>query len=379
MAFPHPFRPGPSGPIAIDAADPNPPGTLVVDLDALARNYRRMRDAAAPAECSAVVKADAYGLGLAPVASRLALEGCRRFFVATIGEGRELRRLLPDAAIYVLEGAPDGSAAALRNACLTPVLNSLEQIACWAAAGGGRAVLHIDTGMSRLGLTVREVETLAARPALLDSIDVEYVMTHLACADAPSHALNAEQLLRFERLRRMLPPAPTSIGASAGIFLDREHRGDLVRAGIGLYGGNPFSDRACPVEPVVTLRARVVQVRDVASEGTVGYGATYALRPPCRIAVCAVGYADGYPRAVGNRCDASFEGMRVPVVGRVSMDLTCIDVSALPAGAIRPGDYVELIGGAVALDEVAAAAGTIGYEILTRLGSRLERHYIGEF
>lgn len=380
MAYPHPFHPGPSGPIAIDAAEPQPAaGALVVDLDALARNYRRMRDAAAPAECSAVVKADAYGLGLAPVAARLALEGCKRFFVATIGEGCELRRLLPDAAIYVLEGAPDGSAAALRGAGLTPVLNSLEQIACWAAAGGGRAVLHIDTGMCRLGLTAVEVETLAARPALLDPVDVEYVMTHLACADAPEHALNAAQLLEFERLRRLLPSAPTSIGASAGIFLDREHRGDLVRAGIGLYGGNPFSDRACPVEPVVNLRARVVQVRDVTCEGTVGYGATYALRPPCRIAVCAVGYADGYPRAVGNRCDASFEGARVPVVGRVSMDLTCLDVSALPEGAIRPGDYVDLIGGAVTLDEVATAADTIGYEILTRLGPRLERRYIGEF
>lgn len=379
MAHPHPFRPGPAGPVALEAAQAPAPGILVVDLDALARNFRRMRDAAAPSECAAVVKADAYGLGLAPVAARLALEGCKHFFVATIDEGRELRRLLADATIYVLEGVPSGAAAVLHAARLIPVLNSLDQIACWADAGGGPAVLHVDTGMSRLGLAEAEVRRLADEPKRLAGIDVEYVMTHLACADAPAHTLNDAQLLAFERLRRMLPPAPTSIGASAGIFLGRRHRGDLVRAGIGLYGGNPFSDRECPVEPVVTLRARIVQIRDVASVGTVGYGATHAVRPPCRLAVCAVGYADGYPRAVGNRCHASFKGVRVPVVGRVSMDLTCVDVSAVPADAIRPGDYIDLIGGAVTLDEVASAADTIGYEILTRLGSRLERRYIGEF
>jgi len=379
VAHPHPFRPGPAGPVALEAAQAPAPGILVVDLDALARNFRRMRDAAAPSECAAVVKADAYGLGLAPVAARLALEGCKHFFVATIDEGRELRRLLADATIYVLEGVPSGAAAVLHAARLIPVLNSLDQIACWADAGGGPAVLHVDTGMSRLGLAEAEVRRLADEPKRLAGIDVEYVMTHLACADAPAHTLNDAQLLAFERLRRMLPPAPTSIGASAGIFLDRRHRGDLVRAGIGLYGGNPFSDRECPVEPVVTLRARIVQIRDVASVGTVGYGATHAVRPPCRLAVCAVGYADGYPRAVGNRCHASFKGVRVPVVGRVSMDLTCVDVPAVPADAIRPGDYIDLIGGAVTLDEVASAADTIGYEILTRLGSRLERRYIGEF
>jgi alanine racemase len=379
VAYPHPFRPDPSGPIAIESSDAPSPGVLVVDLDALARNFRRMQAAAGSAECAAVVKADAYGLGLAPVAARLALEGCRRFFVATVGEGCELRRLLSDAVIYVLEGAPDGADAALRSARLTPVLNSLAQVEGWANGGGGPAVLHVDTGMSRLGFDVREVETLAAEPARLAGIDVEYVMTHLACADQPSHALNAEQLRRFERLRRMLPAAPTSIGASAGIFLGGAHRGDLVRAGIGLYGGNPFADRASPVEPVVTMRARIVQVRDVSEPGTVGYGATHDVAPPCRLAVCALGYADGYPRAVGNRCDASFDGRRVPVVGRVSMDLTCVDVSSVPAAAIRAGDYVDLIGGAVSLDEVAAAAGTIGYEILTRLGARLERRYLGEF
>lgn len=379
MAHPQPFLPVPGRTVPIEAAEPPAPGVLIVDLDALARNFRRMRAMAAPAECAAVVKADAYGLGVAPVAARLALEGCKRFFVATAAEGVELRRFLPDASIYVLEGATGAASRVLREARLTPVLNSLEQIAIWQAAGGGAAMLHIDTGMSRLGLCEREVESLAGAPAQAAGIHIEYVITHLACADVPEHELNAMQLLRFERLRRKLPAAPTSIGASACIFIGPAHRGDLVRAGIGLYGGNPFSARACPVEPVVTLRARVVQVRDISASGTVGYGATHRVQPPGRIAVCAVGYADGYPRAAGNRCYASFEGTRVPVVGRVSMDLTCVDVSAVPDDAIRAGDHIELIGAVATLEEVATAAGTIGYEILTRLGARLARRYIGEY
>lgn len=351
------------------------PGVLVVDLDALARNWRRMRDAAAPSECAAVVKANAYGLGLAPVARRLAREGCRRFFVAGAAEGRALRGVLADAAIYVLDGIAVGAERTLLGAGLTPVVNSLDQLERWVRAGGRSVVLHVDTGMSRLGLTAAEIAAIARRPQLLEPLRVEYVMTHLACADDPDHPLNAEQLQRFDALRGRLPPAPTSIANSAGVFLGAAHHGDLVRPGIGLYGGNPFSVRESPVEPVVTLRARVVQLREVAEATTVGYGATHDAQPPCRLAVCAVGYADGYPRAVGNRGAASVNGTRVPVVGRVSMDLACLDVTAVPDGEISPGDYVELIGPDVALDEVAEAAGTVNYEILVNLGARLERRY----
>ncbi|HEX7081775.1 MAG TPA: alanine racemase [Gammaproteobacteria bacterium] len=357
---------------------PAAPGVLIVDLDALARNYRRVRDAAAPSECAAVLKADAYGLGLVPVARRLAREGCRRFFVASAAEGDELRRLLPQVRIYVLDGVAAGDEKLLLDAALTPVLNSLEQVERYRAAGGVAAILHVDTGMSRLGLDAAEIDAIARRPELLDGLVIEYVMTHLACADEPEHPLNADQLRRFDALRAKLPAARTSIANSAGVFLSPAHRGDLVRAGIGLFGGNPFVDRPSPVEPVVTLRARIVQVRDVAEATTVGYGATYVARPPCRLAVCGVGYADGYPRAVGNRCAASFNGRRLPVVGRVSMDLTCLDVSSVPPGEIGPGDYVELVGKETTLDEIAAAAGTISYEILTGFGKRLERRYEGD-
>lgn len=354
------------------------PGRLVVDLDALARNYAKLRGLAAPAECAAVVKADAYGLGVEAVTRRLVREGCRRFFVATSTEGATLRRLLPGAAIYVFEGAPEGVEAAFAEARLTPVLNSLQQVRRWVRGAGGPAILHLDTGMSRLGLGGAEVLELASRPDLLEGLEIEYVMTHLACADEPGHALNRRQLEEFERLRRLLPAAPTSIANSAGILLGAAHRGDLVRPGIGLYGGNPLAVGPSPVEPVVTLEGRILQLRDVTEAATVGYGATHRAEPPCRLATVGVGYADGYPRNLGNRFWAAHAGLRLPVVGRVSMDLLCLDASAVPRGRIAVGDYVELIGPTVGLDELAAAAGTLSYEVLTRLGARLERRYVSK-
>ncbi len=352
-----------------------PPARLVIDLDALARNYAKLRALAAPADCAAVVKADAYGLGIAPVARRLAREGCRRYFVATADEARALRALLPGALIYVLEGVPEGGERAFAEAGLIPVLNSLDQVERWVRAGRAAAVVHIDTGMARLGLHPGEVAELARRPALLAALELELVMTHLACADEPEHALNRRQLEAFEALRGRLPPAPVSIANTAGIFLGAAYRGAVVRPGIGLFGGNPFGAGPSPVEPVVTLEARVLQLREVARGGTVGYGATFRAEAPVRLAVLGVGYADGYPRRLGNHCDAAWRGVRLPIVGRVSMDMLCVDISGLPPGDVDVGDYVELIGATVGLDEVAAAAGTIGYEILTCLGARLERRY----
>jgi len=355
--------------------EPTRSATLVVDLDALARNYARLRATAAPAECAAVVKADAYGLGAAPVARRLVREGCTRFFVATAAEAAELRALAPAAAIYVLEGARDGEVETLVAARATPVLCSLEQVERWS--GRGRALLQIDTGMGRLGLEAREVDELARRPELLAGIEIELVVTHLACADEPEHPLNRAQLEAFERLRRRLAAARVSIGNSAATLTGAAHRGDVVRPGIGLYGGNPFTERPNPFEPVVTLTAPIVQVREIEHGQTVGYGATYGVEPPARLAVIALGYADGYPRSLGNRGVVAIAGKRAPVVGRVSMDLLCCDVTALPRDAARVGAPVEVIGATVTLDEVAASAGTISYEILTRLSPRLRREYRG--
>jgi alanine racemase len=354
-----------------------PAGRLIVDLDALARNYRKLCATAKPAECAAVVKADAYGLGLAPIAQRLAREGCGSFFVATVAEGCELRALQPSVAIYVLDGVTAEEAAAVVEHRLSPVLNSREQVECWARAGTrAPAALHIDTGISRLGLSAREVEQLAADAALLERLDIALVMTHLACADETDHEMNREQIARFEKLRRQLPRARTSIANSAGIFIDPVHRGGLVRPGIALYGGNPFTGRGNPMESVASLHGRILQLREIDEACSVGYGATYVVTPPARIAVVGVGYADGYPRRLGNRAVAALGGVRVPVIGRVSMDLLCIDVTGVAPERARVGGWVELFGAVVTLDEIAAAAGTISYEILTGLGKRLEREYV---
>jgi alanine racemase len=349
---------------------------LTVDLDALARNYRRLKQAAAPAICSAVVKANAYGLGMEPVARRLFHEGCRHFFVATLAEGQALRRVLSEPEIFVLEGALAGNQQALLEARLVPALNTLAQVDSWARAER-RAILHIDTGMNRLGLTAAEVQTLGTDPARLGGMRIEYVMTHLACADEPSHPLNARQLRDFSALRRLLPAARTSIGNSAGVFMGSEHCGDLVRPGIGLYGGNPFADRPSPFDVVATLTARVLQLREVEPPRTVGYGGDAKVRSRMRLATLGLGYADGYPRALSGCGIAMFDGWRLPVVGRVSMDLITLDVSAVPAGEIEEGQTIELIGAQMRLEELAQQAGTINYEILTGIGQRVYRQYRG--
>ena len=344
-----------------------------IDLDALARNFNLLRARAAPAECAAVVKANAYGLGVERVVRRLLREGCRRFFVATAAEARELRAIAAEAFVGVFEGALEGTVSTLVALGARPVLNTLEQVERWGQ--NGPALLHLDTGMNRLGLSAADVGVLAQRRDLISSLSLEFVMTHLACADEPDHPQNAEQLARFERLRGQLPAARTTIGNSAGTLIDAAHRGDLVRPGIALYGGNPFSSLPNPMESVVTLTAPILQLRDIAEPETVGYGATYVASSPARLAVVGLGYADGYPRALSNSGTAAVHGRRVPVVGRVSMDLLCVDVGGLPRDDVRVGDAVELIGPTIGVDEVAAAAGTISYEVLTGLGARLVREY----
>ena len=352
------------------------PGVLTVDLGALARNYRTLRGAAPQSACGAVVKANAYGLGVAPVAGRLWEEGCRHFFVATAQEGIELRSLLPGARIFVFEGVLEGSADGVIGADLIPVLNSIGQIRCWRAVGAGRpAAIHLDTGMSRLGLADAELREVS-RAGLLEDLDLRYALTHLACGDVPSDPLNARQVRHFGDLLARLPEVRTSIGGSAGILLGPGYQGDLVRPGIALYGGNPFAGGHSPTEPVVTLEGIVLQTRTVTRQQTVGYGATHTVRAGARLATVGVGFADGYPRALGNRGVAFVAGTEVQVVGRVSMDLITLDVSGVAPAEVRSGDTVELLGRNVLLDDLARKAGTIGYEILTGLGPRWQWRYV---
>ncbi|MEE8515395.1 MAG: alanine racemase [Alphaproteobacteria bacterium] len=360
-------------------------GVLTIDCGAVAANYRQLRTQLGQARCGAVVKADAYGLGMGEIAPALAAAGCEDFFVALIEEGVKLRALLAQAKIYVFNGADGGGADALLEHGLIPALNDPGQIAAYARAAGATgtsapAVLNIDTGMTRLGLGPGDIEALVAAPERLRGIDVGYVMTHLACASEPDHPLNRDQLSAFARARRQLKgvcDAPATLANSAAIFLGPEYHFDLARPGAALYGLVPHPGRPNPMAQVVQLQGRILQVRDVDSPMTVGYGATHRVRSKGRIATVSVGYADGYGHGLSNRGSAYIGDIRVPVVGRVSMDLITLDVSDVPMDRATPGAFVELIGEHLSLDAVADAAGTIGYEVLTRLGHRLHRVYVG--
>jgi alanine racemase len=352
---------------------------LTVDLGALVENYRRLRREAPRSEIAAVVKADGYGLGAREVAAALWQSGCRSFFVAHPGEGTALRATLPDATIFVLHGLQQGSGEDLIAAALIPVLNHPDELARYAALARRRerrlpAAVQIDSGMCRLGFA--EAELIRFDRAQIDALDVRLVMSHLACAEEPANPMNQEQRTRFERLRTLLPDASTSLANSSGIFLGPAFHGQVCRPGVALYGVNPTPGDANPMAPVVTLEAPILQLHEVAVPGSVGYGATHRTRAGTRVATVPVGYADGYLRAASGRAAARIAGQEVPLAGRVSMDLISLDVSALRPDAARPGTMVELIGGANGVDRLAEAAGTIGYEVLTRLGSRFARRYI---
>ncbi len=352
---------------------------LEIDLEAVAANYLLLGERARPAALAAVVKADAYGLGLGPVAGRLAAAGCRRFFVARLEEGVVLRRLLPEVEIFLLDGVGRGEEETVFARRLIPVLNHPGELELWSryARAVGRklaAAIHLDTGMNRLGFAPGAVAGLDAGD--LEALSLRLVMSHLACADEPDHPLNAIQRERFLAAAGRLPPMPKSLAASSGIFLGEDYRFDLCRPGVALYGVNPVPGRPNPMRPVVRLTAPVLQLHEIDRPGTVGYGATYRVRPGMRIATVPVGYADGLLRSASNRATARIAGIEVPYAGRVSMDLISLDVSALPREAVSPGTPVELLGGPDGVDRLAAQAGTIGYELLTRLGHRFRRRYL---
>ncbi len=354
---------------------------LTIDLAAVAANYRLLAARVAPAECAAVVKADAYGLGVARVAPALAAAGARRFFVAHLSEAITLRAVLPDAAIGVLNGVLPGCEADFVAHRLAPVLNHLGEIARWAGQARQHgaplpAFIHLDTGMRRLGLPPAEIATLAAEPQRLDGIALHGWLSHLACADEAGHPMSAAQRTTFGATLARLPPAPATLANSSGVFLGPDYHFDLARPGAALYGVNPTPWTDNPMAGTVRLEAPVLQVRDIDTGDTVGYGATHTTRHSARIATLPIGYADGYLRSLSGRGHVRIAGREAPVVGRVSMDLITVDVTSLPQDAVHPGTPVELIGPGQPVDAVARDAGTIGYEILTALGRRYARHYL---
>jgi alanine racemase len=370
------------------ASDNGPPetevgGVLSVDLSAVEANWRMLAARVAPAECSAVVKGDAYGCGLEPVVRALTKARCKTFFVAHLSEARQVRAVAPEAVVYVLNGIVPGSAAAFADAYARPVLCSMAEIAEWDSFCNANqwrwgAAVQFDTGMNRLGLTTDEAVALSARVKSLDH-GITLVMSHLACADDPTHPLNDHQIQLFRELRMMYRGITASLANSSGIFLGPTTHCDLVRPGLALYGANPTPGAANPMRAVVELRARVVQVRSVGRGASVGYGATWTAPRASRIAIVSVGYADGYPRAAGSDFGqgtaAILAERRCPLVGRISMDLLAVDATELPEGKVRRGDFATLLGGDITVDDLAQWSGTISYEILARIGNRYARVY----
>ncbi|NBB82590.1 MAG: alanine racemase [Alphaproteobacteria bacterium] len=356
---------------------------LTIDLAALAENWRRLDALTGPADCAAVVKADAYGLGLDQAAPALWAAGARTFFVALPDEAFRLQALLPKARIGILDGLFPGIETELAEAGLVPVLNDLGEIERWSAEAGraGRplpAYVHLDTGMNRLGLPAADRTILAGEPERLDGVEIAGYMSHFACADEADHPMTATQTATFLRALNYLPPGPASLANSSGIFRGQETHFDMVRPGAALYGVNPTPEADNPMQPVARVDARVLKVGWVSSPETIGYGATYMVMGQARIATIAAGYADGMIRAMGNQGAVVIGGARCPIVGIVSMDLITVDVSHLAEEAVQAGDTAQLIGPDMPVDTVAESAGTIGYEILTALGSRYARRYIGE-
>jgi alanine racemase len=347
---------------------------LTVDLAALKQNYRMLTDKVASRELAAVVKANAYGLGITEVSKALSRAGCSTFFVATLEEGIELREVLSDATLYVFHGVLPGTAGDLIAHKLIPILNSFDQIEEWRSQGNQATGLHVDTGMSRLGLTPDQY-VIAQK---LKDFRVDLVLSHLACSEEKDHPKNAEQLNQFKRIQNSTKAKQASLAASSGIFLGIDYQLDLCRAGASLYGINPTPTSPNPMAQVIRLQAQILQIRSVDTPQTVGYGATHQATKPTKIATLAIGYADGYMRSLGNLGKAFIDDYEVPVVGRISMDLTTVDISNVPDALLTTGTLVDLIGPNNPIDKIAEQAGTIGYEILTSLSNRIARRYISD-
>jgi alanine racemase len=362
------------------------PGVLTIDLDAIIANWRKLEKTAVPAECAAVVKADAYGCGAAQVSRALAAAGCKTFFVANLDEARVVRSAAPQATIYALGGFFQNTGDVYAQLDCRPVIGELNELAEWdvfcrRSGWNGGAAVHIDTGMNRLGLTLNEAQSIIPRINAGDH-GISLVMSHLVSAEQINSPFNARQLTTFREIASLFTGVPASLSNSSGIFLSPQFQFDLVRPGAALYGVNPTPEADNPMRPVVELKARIVQIRDIDRGDSVGYGGTWTARRPTGLAIVAAGYADGYFRAAsatdGTRgADVVVAGKRCPIAGRISMDLTAVDISELDKNVARRGHMATLIGEGITVDELAHHFGTIGYEVLTSLGKRYARVYKG--
>ncbi len=362
-------------------------GTVTVDLGAIQRNWQSLRRTlGSDTECGAVIKANAYGLGAGPVSRVLYAGGCRSYFVATVDEGITARRHLEASAeIYVLGGFRPGGEIDCVTHRLIPVLFTLEQMHCWRSVSSRNqapCAIKIDTGMTRLGLDVEMFYHLCQERQLLLECHPTLFMSHLACADDSSHPQNMSQLQCFQRaaklIRSLIPGIRLSLANSSGICLGTDWHFDLVRPGAAIYGVNPQPGKANIVEHVVQLHLPIIQVRDIRPGASVGYGATYKVARPSRLAVVMGGYADGIHRTLGNRRLGLLAGIQVPVAGRISMDSTSFDITEVPSEQVpeEGRGSIQLLGDQLTVDDVGAAGGTLGYEVLTSLGDRYQHRYI---
>lgn len=361
-------------------------GVLTVDLDTIIANWRKLEKTAVPAECSAVIKADAYGCGAEQVARALNKAGCKTFFVATIEEASKVRAAVPEPAIYVLGGYFQNTGEHYAQINCRPVIGDLNELAEWdvfcrRTGWTGGAAIHIDTGMNRLGLTLAEAQAIIPRINAGDH-GITLVMSHLVSAEQLNSPVNAKQLAAFRGIASEFSGVPAALANSSGVFLGAPFQFDMVRPGAALYGVNPTPEADNPMQPVVDLKARIVQIRNIERGESVGYGGTWTARRPTKLAIIAVGYADGYFRAASSNdgtrgAEVIVAGKRCPVAGRVSMDLIAIDITDLPPNAARRGHMVTLLGEGITVDELAHHFGTIGYEVLTSLGRRYARIYKG--
>ena len=361
-------------------------GVLSIDLDAIIANWRKLEKTAVPAECAAVVKADAYGCGIGQVSKALATAGCKTFFVATLDEARILRASVPQATIYTLNGFFQNTGEGYASIDCRPVIGDLNELAEWdvfcrRSGWNGGCAIQIDTGINRLGLTIAEAQGIIPRVNAGDH-GITLVMSQLVSAELVNNATNARQLTAFRGIASLFSNVQASLSNSSGIYLGAQFQFDLVRPGAALYGVNPTPEADNPMQPVVDLKARIVQTRNVERGETVGYGGTWTARRPTKLAIVAAGYGDGYFRAAsandGTRgAEVVVAGKRCPVAGRISMDLMAVDITDLPPNAARRGHMATLIGEGITVDELAHHFGTIGYEVLTSLGKRYARIYKG--
>jgi len=358
---------------------------LSVNLGALKENYQTLAALAGSSQCAGVVKADAYGLGVEAVSRTLWQAGCRIFFVAILSEAVVLRSLLPDAEIYLLNGLIKGSAPECAHLNVRPVLASFEEIDEWSQFCRDKnvrlpAAVHVDTGINRLGIEYDDAVKFFPSASACQDFNLCMVMSHLVCGDEPANALNQQQVKKFDVLRKLAPDAVFSLANSAGIISAPDTHFDMVRPGIALYGSNPIEKTSTNIKPVATLKAAVLQVRDVAVGQSIGYGSTFVCQRPSKVAILGLGYADGFFRNLGGsntqtRAHVYIDGHLAPVIGRVSMDMIGVDVTDLPDGSVARAVMAEIFGGNISLDGVAHASQTLSYEVLTRLGNRFDRIY----